>query len=87
MVSREWIQEMRIKWGEESNPYRIHVLGEFPSADDDTVIPMHLTILGCAFLGAGGGVLLFGALKTVADVAMHKTEHRLLQGHSGAASR
>lgn len=41
-VSRAWIEEMRVKWGEASNPYRIHVQGEFPTADDDTVIPMHL---------------------------------------------
>lgn len=41
-VSREWIQEMRDKYGVHSNEYRIHVLGEFPLADDDTVIPRRL---------------------------------------------
>lgn len=44
------------------------------------VIPMHLTIILGAVLGNGSGLLLFGALKTVADVAMHKVEHRMLQG-------
>jgi hypothetical protein len=46
------------------------------------IIPMHLTIIFGALLGNGGGVLLFGALKTAADVAMHKVEHRMLQGPS-----
>jgi hypothetical protein len=48
------------------------------------IIPMHLTIILGALLGNGGGLLLFGALKTVADVAMHKVEHRMLQGVAGA---
>jgi Family of unknown function (DUF6498) len=47
------------------------------------ILPMHLTILfGGAIVGAGfnaWAILLFGALKTGADVAMHIVEHRLLQ--------
>lgn len=46
------------------------------------IIPMHLTIIFGALLGGGGGVVLFGGLKTLADVTMHKVEHRLLQGAS-----
>ena len=42
MVSRDWIEERKIEWGEDSNAYRVHVLGEFPRGDDDAVIPMHL---------------------------------------------
>lgn len=44
------------------------------------IIPMHLTIIFGMALGDGLGRLLFGALKTVADVLMHKIEHRWLQG-------
>ena len=33
---------MRARYGEESNAFRIRVLGEFPMADDDTIIPFHL---------------------------------------------
>ena len=33
---------MRLRYGEESNAYRIRVLGEFPLADDDTIVPFHL---------------------------------------------
>lgn len=38
-VSQEFVREMAIKYGEESNAYRVRVLGEFPLADDDTMIP------------------------------------------------
>ncbi len=33
---------MAQRYGEESNVYRIRVIGEFPKGDDDTVIPMDL---------------------------------------------
>ena len=42
LVSDEFVQEMRERYGEESNAFRIRVLGEFPLADDDTIIPIHL---------------------------------------------
>lgn len=41
-VSDAYVEEMKSRYGEESNAYRIRVLGEFPLADDDTVIPMDL---------------------------------------------
>lgn len=41
-VSDEYVSEMAQRYGEESNAYRIRVLGEFPVSDDDTVIPFHL---------------------------------------------
>ncbi|WP_426356374.1 DEAD/DEAH box helicase family protein [Burkholderia sp. R-40] len=41
-VSKEYVQEQAIRFGEDSNAFRIRVLGEFPLGDDDTVIPMHL---------------------------------------------
>lgn len=49
---------------------------------------MHLTIiLGGALGGDGAGVLLvFGALKTAADVLMHYVEHRVLQRGAATAA-
>jgi len=41
-VSEAYIEEMKARYGEESNAYRIRVLGEFPKSDEDTVIPMEL---------------------------------------------
>ncbi|HSD75361.1 MAG TPA: DUF6498-containing protein [Steroidobacteraceae bacterium] len=45
------------------------------------ILPMHFTIiLGGTLAGSGSrAVLVFGALKTVADVLMHYVEHRVLQ--------
>jgi hypothetical protein len=51
------------------------------------VVPMHLVILFGATLGGGAAtILLFTILKTLADIGMHKFEHRKLQG-AGAAAR
>lgn len=41
-VSDAYVAEMASRYGEESNAYRIRVLGEFPRSDDDTIIPMEL---------------------------------------------
>jgi hypothetical protein len=41
-VSKEYIEECRLRYGEESNVFRVRVLGEFPRGDDDTVIPQEL---------------------------------------------
>ena len=42
LVSEEFVDEMRERYGEDSNAFRIRVLGEFPLADDDTIIPFHI---------------------------------------------
>jgi len=41
-VSEEYVDEMKVRYGEDSNAYRVRVLGEFPLADDDTAIPLEL---------------------------------------------
>jgi hypothetical protein len=41
-VSDDYVNEMKSRYGEESNAYRIRVLGEFPRSDDNTIIPMEL---------------------------------------------
>jgi hypothetical protein len=41
-VSPEFIQELADRWGEDSNEYRIRVLGEFPLAEADALIPADL---------------------------------------------
>ena len=42
------------------------------------IIPMHLTIVFGVFALGATGILLFGVLKTLADVGMHILEHRVL---------
>lgn len=41
-VSRDFIEEIADRYGENSNAYRIRVLGEFPLAEDDTLISAEL---------------------------------------------
>ena len=36
------IEDIKAKYGESSNAWRVRVLGEFPTADDETVIPLEL---------------------------------------------
>lgn len=43
------------------------------------IVPMHMTIILGLMAGHGLGIPLFGVLKTIADVGMHKLEHRSLQ--------
>jgi phage terminase large subunit len=46
-VSAAYIAEMGKRYGEESNAFRIRVLGEFPLADNDTMIPIDLIDGAC----------------------------------------
>lgn len=41
-VSEDYVREMSSRYGEGSNAYRVRVLGEFPVADDDTLIGLEL---------------------------------------------
>jgi phage terminase large subunit len=37
LVTREWVDEKREQWGEDSVPFQVRVLGDFPAGSDDTV--------------------------------------------------
>ena len=39
-VSKEWIEERKIEWGENSPLFKAKVLGEFPDEGEDTLIPL-----------------------------------------------
>lgn len=41
-VSRDYVDEMARRYGEQSNAYRIRVLGQFPTTDEDTLISAEL---------------------------------------------
>jgi hypothetical protein len=41
-VSPDYVTDMAEKYGEESNVYRVRVLGEFPRFDDDVLMPLDL---------------------------------------------
>lgn len=40
LVEPNYIESCKIRYGEQSNAYRVRVLGEFPTGDDDAVIPL-----------------------------------------------
>lgn len=40
LVSREWVEDKRLRWGETSALYRIKVLGQFAPDDDHALIPL-----------------------------------------------
>jgi hypothetical protein len=39
LVTREWVEEQKRQWGEHTEVYRARVLGEFPTAPNDALIP------------------------------------------------
>jgi hypothetical protein len=41
LVSPDFIQEMELKYGADSNAMKVRVYGEFPTAEDDTLISLH----------------------------------------------
>jgi len=41
-VSPEFLDNMSAKYGEESNVYRVRVLGEFPTQSDDVLVPLYI---------------------------------------------
>ena len=41
-VSHDFVEEIANRYGEDSNAFRVRILGEFPTADEDTVIPAGL---------------------------------------------
>lgn len=42
LVSKQFIEDIAHNYGRDSNVYRVRVQGEFPTSDDDTVIPLDL---------------------------------------------
>jgi hypothetical protein len=39
-ISKDWVEQRRIQWGEYSALYQNHVLGEFYSGEEDSIIPL-----------------------------------------------
>lgn len=55
LVTREWIEERRADWGEDSPLWSCFVLGEFPAQDDAAYIPLTLlqSAIGAEVSGEG----------------------------------
>lgn len=59
-VSKDYIRDMKLRYGDSSNAFRVRVLGEFPVADDDTIIPRELveSAIGRDVKCTGGAVIM-----------------------------
>jgi phage terminase large subunit len=59
LVTPEWVEARRAEWGEDSDPFRVRVLGEFPHASSDALIRLEWIEAaerkGVAGRGSGGG--------------------------------
>lgn len=40
LITRDWVERAARRWGRNSAPYQVRVLGEFPSQATDTLIPL-----------------------------------------------
>ncbi len=40
-VTEEYVEYIAAKYGKDSNVFRVRCLGEFPTSDDDTLVPFH----------------------------------------------
>jgi hypothetical protein len=40
LTTPAWVESRRVEWGEDSDPYRVRVLGEFPKDSPSTLIPL-----------------------------------------------
>ena len=81
LVSDNFVDEMRLRYGEDSNAFRIRVLGEFPLADDDTIIPFHLADAAMArdIEAAVNGTIVWGL-----DVARFGSDKSALAERTGS---
>ena len=41
LATRRWVEERKGEWGESSPAYQARVLGEFPEAGEDVLVPLH----------------------------------------------
>ena len=59
-VSPDYIEDMKLRYTENSNAYRVRVLGEFPVSDDDTIISRDIveSAIGREVKCTGGTVVL-----------------------------
>lgn len=80
LVSSDFVAQIKATYGEESNAFRIRVLGEFALADDDTLIPAELVdgAIGRDISSSGADALVYGL-----DVARFGTDRTALVKRRG----
>lgn len=80
LVSSDFVAQIKATYGDESNAFRIRVLGEFALADDDTLIPAELVdgAVGRDIVAGGNDPLIYGL-----DVARFGTDRTALVKRKG----
>jgi phage terminase large subunit len=80
LVSADFVQQIKATYGEDSNAFRIRVLGEFALADDDTLIPAELVdgAIGRDIVAGANDPLVYGL-----DVARFGTDRTALVKRKG----
>ncbi len=78
LATRDWVEERRREWGEESAAYQVRVLGNFPTQADNAVIPLALVQAAQAREAPAGGDLVLGV-----DVARFGDDESVIQPRRG----
>ena len=80
LVSADFVSQIKATYGEDSNAFRIRVLGEFALADDDTLIPAELVdgAIERDIVAGGGDPLIYGL-----DVARFGSDRTALVKRKG----
>ncbi|HMH83651.1 MAG TPA: hypothetical protein VK531_12330 [Gemmatimonadales bacterium] len=62
-VTEDFITDVKLRYGENSNAFRVRVLGEFPVSDDDVIIPFDLveSAIGREVSTAPTAAIIWGA--------------------------
>jgi phage terminase large subunit len=81
LATREWVEERRREWGEESAAYQVRVLGNFPTQADNAVIPLALAQAAQEREAPEDGPLVIGV-----DVARFGDDESVIQPRRGSKS-
>jgi phage terminase large subunit len=79
LATREWVEERRREWGEESAAYQVRVLGNFPTQADNAVIPLALAQAAQEREAPEDGPLVIGV-----DVARFGDDESVIQPRRGS---
>jgi len=79
-VTKEWVDERRIEWGEDSPLWQAKVLGQFPTEGDDTLIPLAWAeaCVGLDLVEKDNDGKVIGMKKLGVDVARFGTDRTVL---------
>jgi len=80
LATREWVEEKRREWGEQSALYAVRVRGDFPAQGERAVVPLSYVLDAIAREAEPDGPLMFGL-----DVARFGDDESVLVARRGKA--